>query len=124
MFLALNLESLLLERDREEYAALKALNVGNAFTFAQKYEAIWTIRHFPDGGEVVRVETGVNAARAVRRSPSLELPLAWRYACSRPGQGRQTLALKPSEVTPLRTQRLAAAIIEVIVNGYGHTRKS
>ncbi|KAF8998205.1 Aldedh-domain-containing protein [Hymenopellis radicata] len=125
-FLALNVESLLLERDREEFAAPE-LNVGNPFTFTQKYETMMADKVKKDY-PIVRMETGVNAAGAVRcrwRSPSLELPVEHGemedLSCSRHGQRGRSQGVSST---------LAAAIIDAgfppgvvnIVNGYGRTK--
>ncbi|KAF9016045.1 aldehyde dehydrogenase [Hymenopellis radicata] len=134
----------LIERDIDEFAALESLNTGRPFAISKAVDittSIAAIRYYAGFADKVQgktIETSELKLAYTRHEPygvvsqivPWNFPLgmvSWKIG---PALATgNTVVLKPSEVTPLTAQKLAANIIEAgfppgvvnIVNGYGAT---
>ncbi|KNZ73595.1 Aldehyde dehydrogenase [Termitomyces sp. J132] len=132
----------LLERDMDEFAALETLNVGKCHRFDCDIQAsIDVFRYYAGWADKIQgktIETTENKLAYTRREPfgvvgqiipwnSPLLMVAWKFA---PALATgNTVVLKPSEIAPLTSLRIADLITEAgfppgvvnIINGYGTT---
>ncbi|KAF9445252.1 aldehyde dehydrogenase [Macrolepiota fuliginosa MF-IS2] len=134
----------LLEKHRDELAALEALNVGKTYAAAKQFDlesAIYTLKYYAGWADKIHgmtIETTENKMAYTRHEPygvvggiipwnGPLLMAAWKLGPSL--STGNTVVLKPSEMTPFTALKLAELIHEAgfppgvvnIVNGYGST---
>ncbi|KAF8641801.1 hypothetical protein AX16_009782 [Volvariella volvacea WC 439] len=134
----------LVEKNKDELAALEALNVGKPFAFARQYDisgvvdclryvAGWCDKHH---GKTIETNEGKLAYTRNEPFGVVGLIVPWNFPlamlCNKfaPALATgNTVVIKPSEITPLTNLRLVDLInaagfppgVVNIVNGYGHT---
>ncbi|KAF9016057.1 aldehyde dehydrogenase [Hymenopellis radicata] len=134
----------LIERDLDEFAALESLNTGKPFAVSKRFDigaTVSTIRYYAGFADKIQgktIETSELKLAYTRHEPYgvVGQIVPWNYPLSMvswkigPALATgNTIVLKPSELTPLTAQKLAAVIVEAgfppgvvnIVNGYGST---